>query len=51
MKVLFKLKVELGIWMIDVLKFEVGYNDLFIKICKIVICGIDVYIYKWDEWV
>lgn len=30
--------------------FEFGYNDLLIKIKKIVICGIDVYIYNWDEW-
>lgn len=50
MKALFKLKAEEGIWMIDVFVSEFGYNDLLIKIRKIVICGIDVYIYNWDEW-
>ncbi|MCQ8891051.1 L-threonine 3-dehydrogenase [Pseudoalteromonas carrageenovora] len=50
MKALSKLKAELGIWMTDAPKPEVGHNDLLIKIRKTAICGTDVHIYKWDEW-
>lgn len=50
MKVLVKCYVEFGIWMEEVFVFEVGLNEVLIKLEKIVICGIDLYIYKWDEW-
>lgn len=50
MKALSKLKAEPGIWMTDVPKPELGYNDVMIKIRKTAICGTDVHIYNWDEW-
>ncbi|MGL5951651.1 MAG: L-threonine 3-dehydrogenase, partial [Providencia rustigianii] len=50
MKALSKLKAELGIWMTDVPKPELGHNDVMIKIRKTAICGTDVHIYNWDEW-
>lgn len=50
MKALSKLKAEPGIWMTEVLKPELGHNDVMIKIRKTAICGTDVHIYNWDEW-
>lgn len=50
MKSLAKLKSEVGIWMTDSPKPEVGPNDLLIKINKTAICGTDIHIYNWDEW-
>ncbi|RLV60801.1 L-threonine 3-dehydrogenase [Parashewanella curva] len=50
MKALSKLKPEEGIWMVEVDKPEMGYNDLLIKIRKTAICGTDIHIYNWDEW-
>ncbi len=50
MKVLTKLKPEVGIWMDEVPVPEFGPNDIRIKIMKTAICGTDVHIYNWDEW-
>jgi len=50
MKALAKLKTEVGIWMTDSPKPEMGHNDLLIKIKKTAICGTDIHIYNWDEW-
>ena len=50
MKALVKLKAEVGIWMTDSPKPEMGHNDLLIKINKTAICGTDIHIYNWDEW-
>ncbi len=41
-KALAKLKPEEGIWMTEVDKPELGYNDLLIRIKKTAICGTDV---------
>ena len=50
MKALSKLKPEVGIWMVDTPKPEMGYNDILIKIKKTAICGTDIHIYNWDDW-
>lgn len=50
MKSLSKLKPEVGIWMTDTPKPEMGHNDLLIKIRKTAICGTDMHIYNWDDW-
>lgn len=50
MKALVKSRAEVGLWMEDVPKPEVGHNDVLIKIRKTAICGTDIHIYNWDEW-
>jgi threonine 3-dehydrogenase len=50
MKVLAKLKPEIGIWMDEAPIPEPGHNDIRIKIVKTAVCGTDVHIYNWDEW-
>jgi threonine 3-dehydrogenase len=50
MKALCKLKPEVGLWMTEVERPQVGPNDLLIKIKKTAICGTDVHIYNWDAW-
>ena len=50
MKALVKKKKEVGIWMEDVPRPQIGHNDLLIKIRKTAICGTDVHIYNWDHW-
>ena len=50
MKALLKTKREVGIWMGEVPKPEVGPNDVLIRVHKSAICGTDVHIYNWDEW-
>jgi threonine 3-dehydrogenase len=50
MKVLTKLKPEVGIWMDQAPVPDFGPNDIRIKIMKTAICGTDVHIYNWDEW-
>ena len=50
MKVLTKLKPEVGIWMDKAPMPDFGPNDIRIKIMKTAICGTDVHIYNWDEW-
>jgi len=51
MKSLVKAKREPGIWLQDVPMPEYGVNDVLIKIGKTAICGTDIHIYSWDEWV
>ena len=50
MRVLAKLKPELGIWdsISDIP--EIGVSDVLIKIHKTAICGTDLHIYMWDNW-
>ena len=50
MKVLTKLKPEVGIWMEEAPVPEFGPNDIRIKIMKTAICGTDVHIFNWDAW-
>ena len=50
MKALVKAKPERGIWMRDIDRPTVGYNDVLIKINKTAICGTDIHIYQWDDW-
>lgn len=50
MKTLTKAKSEVGIWMQQQPKPEVGHNDVLIKIRKTAICGTDMHIYNWDDW-
>ncbi len=50
MKALVKSKAEVGLWLEDVPKPEVGENDVLIRVLKTGICGTDVHIYKWDNW-
>ena len=50
MKSLVKNKREVGIWMENSPRPEIGPNDLLIQIKKTAICGTDVHIYNWDEW-
>ncbi len=50
MKTLSKQKAEIGIWMQQQPKPEMGHNDVLIKISKTAICGTDMHIYNWDEW-
>jgi len=51
MKALAKLRAEPGIWMTDVPEPEYGCDEILIKIKKAAICGSDVHIYAWDDWV
>lgn len=30
---------------------EIGLDEVLIKVKKIGICGMDIYIWNWDEWV
>jgi threonine 3-dehydrogenase len=50
MKALIKSKPELGIWMGEVPKPEIGPNDLLVRIRKTAICGTDIHIYDWNDW-
>lgn len=50
MKVLSKLKPEVGLWLAEAKIPQVGHNDVLIKVKKTAICGTDLHIYKWDEW-
>ena len=50
MKALVKAKAERGIWMEDIVKPEVGHNDVLIKVRRTAICGTDIHIFKWDDW-
>jgi threonine 3-dehydrogenase len=50
MKALVKAKAEMGIWMQEVPKPELGHNDVLIKVLKTAICGTDIHIYNWDIW-
>jgi threonine 3-dehydrogenase len=50
MKALVKRKAELGLWLEDVPKPEIGINDVLIHVDRTGICGTDLHIYKWDDW-
>jgi threonine 3-dehydrogenase len=50
MKALVKLKAEPGLWLQDIAKPEISYNDVLVKIEKTAICGTDLHIYNWDAW-
>ncbi len=50
MKALVKAKPERGIWMQDIMKPDIGHNDVLIKINRTAICGTDIHIFKWDDW-
>ncbi|MGA2059457.1 MAG: L-threonine 3-dehydrogenase [Thermoguttaceae bacterium] len=50
MKALVKSKPEPGLWLEDVLRPEIGINDVLIEVLRTGICGTDVHIYNWDAW-
>ncbi len=50
MKALVKSKAEVGLWLADVPKPQIGINDVLIQVAKTSICGTDVHIYNWDAW-
>ncbi len=50
MRSLVKSRPEVGIWMEETTKPEIGPNDLLIRIRKTAICGTDIHIYNWDDW-
>lgn len=50
MKVLAKLKPEIGLWMSTEDKPTPKRNEVLIKTKKTAICGTDLHIYKWDDW-
>src|SRR3990167_7327024 len=50
MKALIKKKASKGLWLEEVPTPKPGPNEVLIKVKKASICGIDVHIYKWDEW-
>ncbi len=50
MKALVKRYPEVGLWLEDVPKPEIGINDVLIRVQRTGICGTDVHIYKWDAW-
>jgi threonine 3-dehydrogenase len=50
MKALVKRKAEVGLWLEDVPKPEIGINDVLIHVNRTGICGTDLHIYKWDDW-
>lgn len=50
MKVLAKLKPEVGLWMTTEEKPTPKRNEVVIKTKKTAICGTDLHIYKWDDW-
>src|SRR5437879_6499220 len=50
MKALVKRKAEVGLWLEDVPRPEIGINDVLIRVDRAGICGTDLHIYKWDEW-
>ena len=51
MRALVKKYPEHGIWMDDVPEPECDTNDVKIRVTHSAICGTDLHIYKWDEWV
>ena len=51
MKALVKSRPEQGVWMEDADVPKIGINDVLIKIHKTAICGTDIHIFNWDEWV
>jgi threonine 3-dehydrogenase len=50
MKALVKRKSDVGLWLEEVPRPEIGVNDVLIRVQRTGICGTDVHIWKWDEW-
>jgi threonine 3-dehydrogenase len=50
MKALVKRKADVGLWLEEVPRPEIGVNDVLIRVHRTGICGTDVHIWKWDEW-
>ena len=50
MKALVKRKAEVGLWLEEVPRPEIGVNDVLIRVQRTGICGTDVHIWKWDDW-
>ena len=50
MKALVKEKADVGLWLKDVPKPELGISDVLIKVKRAAICGTDMHIYNWDDW-
>ncbi len=50
MKALVKEKADVGLWLKDVPKPELGISDVLIKVKRAAICGTDTHIYNWDDW-
>lgn len=51
MKALVKKEPTQGLWLEEVPVPEIGINDVLIKVMRTAICGTDMHIYNWDEWV
>jgi threonine 3-dehydrogenase len=51
MKALVKKLAEPGLWLEDVAEPKIGINDILIRVKRASVCGTDVHIYNWDEWV
>jgi threonine 3-dehydrogenase len=50
MKALVKAQPASGLWMQEILRPEVGPDEVLIKIRRMAICGTDLHIYNWDQW-
>lgn len=50
MKALVKAKPEVGLWLQDVPRPQIGINDVLVRILKTSICGTDVHIWDWNQW-
>jgi len=51
MKALIKKEDAPGIWMAEVAEPRPGIDDVLIRIRKTAICGTDIHIYNWEDWV
>ena len=51
MKALVKAKPGIGLWMEQVPVPEYGANDVLVRIKKTAICGTDIQIWNWDEFI
>ena len=50
MKALVKRKADVGLWLEEAPRPEIGVNDVLIRVQRTGICGTDVHIWKWDDW-
>jgi threonine 3-dehydrogenase len=50
MKALVKSRRARGLWLEEVVKPEIGINDVLIRVLRTGICGTDLHIYNWDDW-
>jgi len=51
MKALVKSRAERGLWLEEVPEPAIGINDVLIRVRYTGICGTDVHIFQWDDWV